>query len=196
MKVYDFPQYSAAWWSIRSGKMTASHAQAIASNGKGLDTYVKQIMAEYYSKADPDTYNSAAMNKGLELEPDAATRYMAETFSTVKEVGFVVHNDFVGCSPDRMVDDDGLLEIKCPSDKVYFELLLNEKIDTKYEWQMHMQMLITGRKWCDYVVYNPNFDKDIFIKRVLPDPSKTEKLLAGFLAGEAMIKSIKEKMEA
>lgn len=196
MQVYNFPQYSPEWWEIRAKKMTASHAQAIGTNGKGLITYISQIMADYYNSEDQEPYSNKNMERGLELEAKAAQAYAWENLADVKEVGFVVYNEYVGCSPDRLVGDDGLLEIKCPIDKTYFELLLTEKIDTKYEWQMQMQMLTTGRKWCDYVVFNPNFERDLFVKRVLPDIEKFKKLEAGFNSGIAMIQKLEKKVAA
>jgi len=196
MEIFNFPQYSQEWWAIRQRKMTASHAQAIASNGKGLETYIRQIMAEYYSSAPPEAYSNKAMERGLEMEPQAADAYAWEYMADVKEVGFVVLNDYVGCSPDRFIGDDGLLEIKCPSDKVFFDLLLTEKIDTKYEWQIQMQLMITGRDWCDYTVFNPNFKDHLFVSRVYPDKDRCAKLEAGFEAGMKMIQEIEERMAA
>lgn len=193
MQVFNFPQYSLEWWDVRSLKMTASHAQAIGSQGKGLDTYVTEIVAEHFSKAEKESYSNKNMDNGLEREPEAALIYQAETLSDVQEVGFIVHSDYVGCSPDRMVNDDGLLEIKCPSDKVYFQLLISGKIESKYIWQMQMQILCTGREWCDFFAYNPNFEKHFWMERVYPDPEKVEKLQGGFEMGEKMIRKLQEK---
>lgn len=193
MQVFNFPQYSDEWWAVRSLKMTASHAQAIGSQGKGLDTYVTEIVAEHFSKAEKESYSNKNMDNGLEREPEAALIYQAETLSNVQEVGFVVHSDYVGCSPDRLVNDDGLLEIKCPSDKVYFQLLVTGKIESKYIWQIQMQMLCTGRKWCDFFAYNPNFEKHFWMERVYPDPAKFEKLQGGFEIGEQMIRDLQIK---
>jgi len=194
MKVYNFPQYSKEWWDIRRLKLTASHAQAIAANGKGLQTYVRSLVRDELSSADKEHYSNKSMERGLELEPSAAMAYEFETGITTQEVGFVVLNRSVGCSPDRLAGQNGLVEIKCPEDKVYFDYLLDRKIDTKYEWQMHMQMYICYRQWCDYVVYNPNFKKDLIIKRVYWDKKKIMKLLRGFGSGIRMIRKIQKGM--
>jgi len=192
--IFNFEQYSEEWWAIRQKKMTGSHAQAIGANGKGLETYITEVMTEYYSSCRPERYSNKDMERGLELEPEAADRYAGETFSVVETVGFVVYSDFIGVSPDRFVSDDGLAEIKCPNDKTYFKLLLDFKIESKYMWQMQMQMLCCNRSWCDYVVYNPNFEQAILIERVLPDEKKFEKLRAGFESGQKMIEEIEAKM--
>ena len=194
MKIHNFDQYSDSWWEIRKKKMTASHAQAIAANGAGLKTYILDIMQPIFSKAEPKKYSNKTMERGLELEPEADMIYQFTTGIETKQVGFVVHDDHTGCSPDRFASIDGLTEMKCPEDKAYFKLLLDHKIETKYEWQMQMQMFVCEKKWCDYVVYNPNFKQQIFIERVFVDPKKIEKLRLGFVAGKKMIKEIENKM--
>lgn len=193
MKVVNCEQNSPEWFELRAQRMSASHAQAIASNGKGLDTYITKLMQEYYSTAEPDNYQSKSMARGIELEPSARFAYEMETGLTVDQVGFVIHNEHVGCSPDGLTE--GCLEIKCLEDKAYFQYLLTEKIDTGYEWQMQMQMLICERKWCDYVVYNPNFKKSLLITRISIDSKKTDKLEQGFLTGIEKINEIKTKMK-
>lgn len=193
MQVHNFPQYSPEWWEIRSLKMTASHAQAIGNCGKGLETYITELVADHFSKAPKDSYSNRHMEHGLETEPEAALIYQAETLADVQEVGFVVFNEYVGCSPDRLVDDDGLLEIKCLSDKVYFQLLISGQIESKYLWQMQMQMICTDRKWCDFFAYNSNFDKHFWTKRFYPDEKYTGKLFDGFAKGEEMICELQQK---
>lgn len=193
MKIHNFPQYSDEWWETRSLKMTASHAQAIGSQGAGLKSYVTELVADHFSTAAKDSYSNRHMEHGLEFEPAAALVYQAETMSDVQEVGFVVFSDYVGCSPDRFVNGDGLLEIKCLSDKVYFQLLVTGKIESKYLWQMQMQMICTGREWCDFFVYNPNFEKHFWTRRIYPDPEKIEKLHGGFEIGAKMIQELQQK---
>lgn len=194
MQVVNCEQGTDEWFALREQRMSASHAQAIAANGKGLDTYITQLMQEYYSTSEPVKYQSKSMERGIELEPSAGFAYEMETGNEVKKVGFVIRNDNVGCSPDLFVNNDGLAEIKCLEDKAYFNYLLTEKIDTGYEWQMQMQMLICKRKWCDYVVYNPNFKKSLIIKRMFIDALKTDKLELGFLSGIDKINEIKNKL--
>ena len=194
MQIVNCEQGTDEWFALRKGRMTASNAQAIAANGKGLTTYITQIMQEVYSSAEPERYKSDAMLRGNELEASARFAYEVETNSQVEEIGFVIYNDYVGCSPDGLVDD-GLIEIKCPGDKVYFNYLLSGKIDTGYEWQMQMQMLVCEKTWCDYVVYNPNFENSLIIKRVEFDPEKAKKLIAGFESGIQQMNNIKQKLE-
>jgi putative phage-type endonuclease len=192
MKIYDFKQGSQEWLDIRKGKMTASHACEIGNNGKGLDTCILNLMAEKYSRGEKPQYSNEDMERGKELEDQARSLYAIENGAELKQVGFIEYSEFVGCSPDGLVGEDGGVEIKCPSDAVYFQHLLNgeKAIDSKYVWQIQMNLLITGRKWWDYVAYNPNFEKSIFIKRILPDEEVFKKLKIGFEIGEEKIKSI------
>ena len=187
-------QLSDEWFSIRQCKLTASHAQAIAANGKGLQTYVREMMAEYYSSAEKVYFQNEHTKRGNELEPLAAMAYEFKTGLKIQTIGFVEYNKYVGCSPDLLVGDEGLAEIKCPADKTYFNYMLDGKINTKYLWQMHMQMLVCKRMWCDYVVFNPHFKQDLIIQRVFWDKKKVLKLLKGFGSGIRMIRKIKQKM--
>jgi len=195
MIIHDIDQRSDEWFEIRKLKMTASHAQEIGNNGKGLETYIKSIMQEYYSSAERESFSNKHTERGVELEPEAIFRYEMESKSTVEKVGFVEYSKYVGCSPDGFVND-GLIEVKCPDDKAYFELLLSGKPESKYVWQMQMQMLTTGRLWCDFVAYNPNFKQDIIIIRYEADLNKFESLRLGFGAGQARIEEIIAKMGA
>ena len=192
--VNNIAQGTKEWFELRNVRMTASHAQAIAVNGKGLVTYITQLMQEYYSSAEPVRFKTKSMDRGNNLEPSARFAYESENDVQVTEVGFVIHDDFVGCSPDGLVSDNGLIEIKCLEDKAYFQYLLSGKIDTGYEWQMQMQMLICEKEWCDYAVYNPNFKQSLIIKRVLFDNVKAEKLRQGFLTGIETMNEIKSKL--
>jgi len=196
MKVINCTQGSEEWFKARQLKMTASHAQAIASQGKGLESYVNELIADYLSTAEKEHYSNEHTQRGNELEPEARTVYEMETSNFVEEVGFIEHNEYSGCSPDGLIGDNGGLEIKCPSDKVYVNYLLIDKIPTDYMWQIQMNLLITGRKWWDYMIYNPNFEQDNVITRVEPDEEKLKKLKAGLEKGEQIIKERLNKIKS
>ena len=196
MIIHSMQQGSAEWHDIRKLKLTASHAQAIASAGKGLGTYTTEIVSKYFSTGEEKTYLNDEMQRGLELESEARTIYEFETGNEIKEVGFVEYNKYIGCSPDGLIDEDGGIEIKIHNDKVYTELLLHNKIDTKYLWQIQMNLFITGRQWFDYVAYNPNFKKTMYVKRIKRGNGGELDILAkGLTVGtDMLIKKIK-KME-
>lgn len=194
MKIYNFPQYSPEWWAIRAKRLTASHATAIGNCGAGLKTYVREKMRELYSKAERINYTNKHLERGIELEPSAGMAYSFNRDIVVKKVGFVVYNEYVGCSPDLFAGTNGLAEIKCPDDKEYFNLLLGDKPESKNIWQCQCQMLICEKKWCDLVCYNPNFEKELIIERLYPDEKKFSDLKKGFALGEKMIKEIEQEM--
>jgi len=192
-KIHYMEQGTNEWFSVRLGKMTASNAQAIGAGGKGLNSYIYEVMAEYFSSAEKERFENEHTERGNLLEQDARDRYEQVQSVKVDTVGFIEYNEYSGCSPDGLVGEDGLVEIKCKSDVNYLHYLMDGIIDTKYVWQMQMQMLITGRTWCDYVVYNPNFEKDIIITRVIADTEKQEDLKKGLLKGELLINLIKKE---
>ena len=192
MKIYNFEQRTEDWYNIRKGKMTASNAETIIANGKGLETYIYNLMAEYYSSAEKENYINADMQRGIDLEPEARLEFEFYTDLDVQEVGFIEHNEFIGVSPDGLIGNDGLIEIKCPNDSIYFKLLLSNNIKPEYIAQMQMQMYVTDRQYCYFVSYNPNFEKSLYIKKINRDEEMIDKLKKGLERGTELIKEIKE----
>lgn len=196
MKVYnDIQQGTEEWLKLRRGKFTASDAQAIGNNGKGLETLIYEKAAEVITGNFKEQYTNPDIERGNELEELARNSYELETGITVIEAGFVELNEWVGCSPDGLVQDDGLVEFKCKNDVNFLKFLLDEKIDPSHEWQMHMQMYVCERKWCDYVVYNPNFPKPLSMQRVIRDNVKIEKIVLGLEKAQKDIASILKSIQ-
>ena len=196
MKIHkEVKQRSEEWFDLRKGKMTASNAQAIAANGKGLETYIYSLMAEKYSN-NMEIYTNNDMERGIELEESARMTYEIER-EQVEEVGFVEMNEFIGCSPDGLVGKHGGLEIKCVNDVNFFKLLVNgeKAIDAKYLWQVKMCMFVTERDWWDLAFYDPNFNKNMLIYRIELDMASREKLIIGTEKGKVIIKEILKKYE-
>lgn len=192
MKIYNFEQRTEDWYNIRKGKMTASNAETIIANGKGLETYIYNLMAEYYSSAEKESYINADMQRGIDLEPEAKIEFQFYTGLDIKEVGCVELNEYILASPDGLIGDDGLIEIKCPNDSIYFKLLLSNNIKPEYIAQMQMQMYVTDRQYCYFVSYNPNFEKSLYIKKINRDKEMIDKLKKGLERGTQLIKEIKE----
>lgn len=197
MKIHNFEQGTPEWFAIRKGKMTASKAQAIGNCGKGLKTYIEEMMAEFYSSGEKETFTTKHLDRGKELEPIARAMYEIKNGVKVQEVGFIEYNEFVGCSPDGLVGDDGGVEIKSIQDKDYFIHLISEdEYSSEHVWQVQMCLLVTGRHWWDLVYYNPNYKKSMCVYRIYPDPEKFEALKKGFEMGQEMITNIKNKINA
>jgi hypothetical protein len=195
MEIINCIQGSPEWYKARLGMLTGSEAQPIATNGAGLKTLVNKLVAErLMDKTEEQIYTNVFMEKGKELEDEARNAYELETGNTVVKVGFCKLDEYVGCSPDGLVDDDGGTEIKNFKPSTFVDYMFTEKVDTSYEWQCQFNMFVTDRKWWDYVVYNPNFKKSLIIKRINRDDQAIEKIKAGIETGKAMIKAMMEKL--
>jgi len=195
MKTYKFDQRSDEWFEIRKGKMTASEAQCIAANGKGLETYALRVVAEKYSN-NKEHFSNRHTDRGVELEDSAKMTYEIER-ENVELVGFIEQDEYSGCSPDGLVGDEGGLEIKCPDDPGYFKILIDgeKAIDSKYKWQVQMCMLVSERKWWDLMFYNPNFERNNIVFRIYPDMAMQEKLIMGIAKGKLLIEQFEEKFK-
>lgn len=202
IKIYsvdEIEQGSKEWHKLRNLKFTASNASTIMANGKGLETLVKEMIADFYSSQQYDEYSNKykneAMQRGNDFESMARTFYTLETGNDVEQVGFVECDEYIGCSPDGLIGDDGLIEIKNHSDKVFVELMTTRKIDPKYRAQMQMQMWVTGRKYCDYFGFNPNYQPSFYMERVYPDPVEFKRIEAGLQTGIKLVKTAREKLD-
>lgn len=195
MKIYyDIIQGTEEWLDLKKLKLSASHATAIGNSGKGLDTYVRNMVLDHILE-DREKYYSKDMERGNDLEDSARIKYEFERNVSVLEVGFIERCDNSGCSPDGLVDKDpegeGGIEIKARNDEKHYALLDGTaKVDSSTIWQMNMSMLITGRKWWDFISYNPNFKQSIFIQRFYADKIKQEKLSLGLEIGIKKLKSL------
>lgn len=195
MQIHNLEQGSKEWVEVRKLKMTASNATAIGANGAGLETYILDLVSQYLSSAEKEHYSNEHIERGNELEAEARTVYELETGNKVQQVGFVIFDEYTGCSPDGLIGDDGLIEIKCKADKGHLKQLIEgeKAIESSYKNQIQMQLYVTGRKWCDFVCYNPNFQKHTFVYRIYPDDKYHKKLAEGIKAGKEMIKEILKK---
>lgn len=198
MKIHSVLQGTPEWFELRiKYPLTASHAQAIGTGGKGLETLCWDKLAEKYSKSQKEQYTNEHLERGIELESQARGIYELMTGNSVSEVGFITDESISeagGCSPDGVVGEDGLIEIKCFADTKHFKMTKKGiEIESKYRWQIQQQLLFTGREWCDFIVYNPNFEDSLLIERVYPDKEMQEKILAGLKKGEELIKEIENE---
>lgn len=195
MKIYNFPQNTPEWYEVRLGKLTASRAQAIGNCGKGLETLCWEKAAEIITGKLPEQIESEDIRRGHELENEARGAYSIETGRPVEQVGFVEYSKYAGCSPDGLVKD-GLIEIKCKNDVNHLKLLTRQKPESEYMWQMQMQMLVTKRRWCDFVSYNPHYiDKPLIIIRIDQDLNMQRDLLEGIKKGTKRIQEILKEIE-
>ena len=171
-------QGTEAWFNIRIGKVTASRvADVLAKTKTGYsttrDNYMAQLVCERLTGQKGESFTNAAMQHGTETEPLAKAAYEARYDVLVDEVGFVSHPtiEMSGASPDGLVGEDGLIEIKCPNTATHIETLLSESVPNKYYTQMQFQIACTGRKWCDFLSFDNRLPTELqmFVKRVPRD---------------------------
>ena len=195
MKIYkDLEQGSQEWFDVRCGKLTASKASTIQANGKGLETLCFIKASEIVTGKMEEGYSNSAMKRGVELEPEARNFYEIVTGNSVEQIGFAEIDDRTGASPDGAVGKDGLVEIKCPSNDTFLRYMYDQKVDMKYYYQMQMQMWVLNRKWCDYVIYNPDFKKRMFYVRIKRNDKDIQKIKDGVKTGKRIIKEILKKV--
>lgn len=187
-------QGTPEWHALRLGKVTASRvADVIAKTKSGYSAsranYLAELVVERLTGSAGERFTNAAMAWGTEKEPEARAAYEFKTEADVSEIGFVDHPviTMTGASPDGLVGDLGLVEIKCPNTATHLETLIGQTVPGKYVTQMHWQMACTGRSWCDFVSYDPRLPAPmaLFIKRVHRDDAMVAELeteVAGFLA--------------
>ena len=194
-------QGSPEWFAQRLGKVTASRvADVIAKTKSGYstsrDNYMAQLICERMTGTVAESYTNAAMQWGTDNEPLARAAYESIKDVLVDEVAMITHPtiEMAGASPDGLVGDDGLVEIKAPQTNTHIDTLLSQIVPGKYITQMQWQMACTGRKWCDFVSFDPRMPEDLrlFIKRVERD----DKLIAE-LESEVVkfLKELDEKIE-
>ena len=157
-------QRSAEWFAARLGCVTASRVKDVMASGRGgapsatRKNYMMELLCERLTgqQSGPDLSNKPAVQRGVELEPFACMAYEAAKGLMVVETGLVMHPTIAGfgASPDGLVGDDGVLEIKCPNTATHIATMQSERHDPQYEWQMLAQMACTGRAWADFVSYD------------------------------------------
>jgi putative phage-type endonuclease len=171
-------QGSEAWLQSRLGRATASRiADIIARTKTGYSTsrenYMVELALERITGQRAESYTNAAMQRGTDLEPLARSAYEASTGVLVTEVGMIPHPRIAmaGASPDGLVGDDGLLEIKCPNSATHIRTLRSKKPAAEYVTQMQWQLACTGRAWCDFASFDPRLQDglDLFVVRVHRD---------------------------
>lgn len=208
-------QRSLEWFRKRLGMLTGSSIGKLMGKGRGARftqvgmTYLHEVAAERALKPelvlDDDRFNeylkaanvsNAAMTYGTNLEAEARRKYEELNNVKVVETGSIIHPDFphFSASPDGLVGDDGQVEIKCPytikTSFTYFAKLKSEglmSINSDYYWQVQAQMACTGRKWCDFFVYDPRLSGDFVCVRINRNESDINSILTAVTDAETVI---------
>jgi len=201
-------QRTEEWFGERLGKVTASRvADVLAKTKSGPSAsranYAAELVAERLTGRRAEGFTSAAMQRGTDLEPLAREAYSFVSGNTVVETGFVPHPviAMTGASPDGLIGDDGLVEIKCCGAARHIAVLKGDPAEDRYVKQMLWQMACTGRQWCDLAYYNPDLPVELQLKviRIDRDDAAIEEMeaeitafLAEVAADVAYLQNLKE----
>ena len=172
-KFIDVEQNSDEWFDLRGGKLTSSKMGTIMANlgkafGEPAKKYAVNIAIEQITgEPIPSNYTNDHMQRGHDQEPIAREMYEEDYFRDVTNGGFF-ESEFVGCSPDGLVDEDGVIEIKSVISTTHFATLKRQNLDPTYKWQCVANLLFTGRDWLDFISYCEEFpeNKQLFVKRI------------------------------
>jgi len=155
-------QGTPEWHELRRGKVTASRVADILAKTKtgpsaSRQNYLIELALQQVTKTIEESYTNAAMEWGTQTEPQARVAYEVKTGNFVDQVAFIDHPTIAGfgCSPDGIVGDSGLIEIKCPNSATHWSYIKSNEPPNKYFIQMQAQMAVTGAKWCDFVSFDP-----------------------------------------
>lgn len=205
MLFHDVEQNTDEWLDMRAGKLTGSTASKVMANyGKAFGEPAKKaavnIAVEQLTghRLESDSYSNAHMDRGHEQEPIARMLYEEQQFIDVDNGGFF-DCGFTGCSPDGLVGNDGVIEIKSVIASVHYANIKRNNIDPSYKWQIFFNLKETGRDWIDFVSFCADFppNSKLFTHRVYAEESieefaKLKERIAGF---KELVDNIKNDIE-
>lgn len=164
LEIVDVEQNSPDWFAARCGIPTASEFKSVLAKGQGKtrSKYLHKLAGEVYTGEPEPSFSNGHTDRGHEMEEDGADAYALIKGLEPKRVGFM-RNGRVGASPDRVVDDDGLVEIKSKLPSVLSEIIIKGGMVAEHKAQVQGQLWVAEREWCDLVCYWPNMP--LFIHR-------------------------------
>lgn len=189
MIIEDLEQQTPEWLAMRVGMVTASRVADVIAKRKRQPKdgepaeplacrkdYLWEIVVERLTGRSSETYVSPSMEWGIEQEPSARAAYEMATDCMVEPIGFAIHpaNKWFGASPDGLVGEDGILEIKCPNSGTHLQYIINQVVPSEYVPQMLAEMACTERLWGDFVSFDPRMPKkmQLFVQRLRRDDKR------------------------
>jgi predicted phage-related endonuclease len=198
MQVFDFEQGTPEWFDARKGIVTASKAATLMAGGQGKTrlAYMYQLIGEIMTGEPISTFSgNAHTERGHEMEPVARDLYQKRVGIEVVQTGFIRNHDGIGgagYSPDGLVGDYGLTEIKSRLPHIQAELLDTGKIPGDAAKQMQFGMWVSERQWCDYVSYWPGMP--MFVQRVEVDKKQQDEMKLALIKFYAEMNQKLEKL--
>lgn len=169
-QVIDCEQGTPEWFAARAGIPTASEFSTVQAGGKGITrrNYMLKLIGERMGGKPCEGYKNANMERGNAMEDEARAAYGFAFDVDLQRVGFM-RRGRAGASLDRLIGDDGAIEIKTAEPQIHFETMLADRLPPEHVAQVQGQLLVSGRRWIDFVSYWPGLP--LFVKRVFPDLS-------------------------
>ena len=157
MQFFDIEQNTDTWKALRLGHFTASAFGDLfmAKSTIGYKKAVYRVAFEKVTRESPESFTNEYMTRGHELEAEARASYEKITGNEVTNGGFFETDLWIGCSPDGLISDDGIVEIKCPAYSTIIDYIKYRELPGIYKWQVHGQMYVTNRKFVDFFAYHP-----------------------------------------
>ncbi len=196
MKIINCDQRSPEWYQARCGVPTASEFDKIITSegkpSKQRTKYMYKLVGEKLGALPEEGYTNAAMQRGIELESSARDMYSRDV-KPVVECGFCLHDEGYGCSPDGLVEENGQVEIKCPSLSVHVEYLIKKELPVEYFQQTQGQLLVTEREYNDFISHYPGLRP--LVIRVRPDEKFLKLLRVELVMFIAEMNELYEKLK-
>lgn len=162
--IRDIEQGSGEWLKLKLGKISASRAKDLMTNGRGdaisktAESYMFELMAERLTGESKPFFESDAMRWGSETEDQARAMFELKEGVDVEQVAFIEQSEWLGVSPDGLVGDNGLLEIKCPNTTTQLKRALSGDYSADYKAQIQMQLWVSERQYCHFLSFDPRLD--------------------------------------
>jgi len=147
-------QGTPEWFTFRLGRVTASHFSDVLSTGSTRKTYMMKLLAERMTGEPLETFSAKWMEEGNETEPQARDYYAELNGVGVEQVGFIELGDDIGCSPDGLVGDDGMVQIKCPFPSAHLGYILKGTLPSQYKAQVQGELWVAERQWSDFISFD------------------------------------------
>lgn len=197
-------QDDASWMQARAGRFTASRASDLMAKTKtgpsaSRGNLIALLAVERLTGQCVETYQNAAMQRGIDTEAEARDAYSFAKGVAVDESGYIALDSLpnTGCSPDGIVGDEGLVEIKCPASMAkHLDALRSGAHAVEYRWQLQHQLLVTGRAWVDAASYDPRFPEhlQLAVTRVTRDESAIAELTAEIIKADAEVSALVDEL--
>ena len=198
LTVYDCEQGSEDWFRARMGIPTASEfgtvlAPRAGSEGKMRRTYLHKLAGEIITGEPMERYGNAHMDRGHEMEAEARSLYAFMSDADPTQIGFL-RNGQKGCSPDSLIGDAGMLEIKTKLPHLLIDCILKDDFPAEHKAQCQGALWVAEREWVDIAVYWPRMP--LFVKRAYRDEEYISKLSDAIDAFNADIAAVVDRIKA